>query len=229
MSIFRRKLAASTTLEAPVTALLCQERGCANYNAIECGYRDRRGRACRATFCPEHSVVVDHVRYCRRHAGTMRALGQRGHVRSGLPDIDNRGPSLVNFIADHLDPTVTALLESVARPEERVLGDSEVTMAFDPDRNPRWERSWKLVESTGVVVKVTVFVEDRRDAVVTVRVGSELVAEGVPPWIQHRMNGDVVSPEVEQSERALFYRYLEENVTAAVNQVRERSDHPSWV
>ncbi|MBV8193914.1 MAG: hypothetical protein JOY80_00145 [Candidatus Dormibacteraeota bacterium] len=227
MSIFRRK-SAPTTVE-PVTALLCQERGCANYNAAECAYRDRRGRACRATFCPEHSVVFDNARYCRRHAGTMRALGSRGQVRSGLPDLNNRGPSLVNFICGHLDATVTALLQSIARPEERVLGDSEVTMAFDPDRNPRWERSWKLVESTGVVVKVTAFVEEKRDSVVTVRVGSELVAEGVPPWIQHRMNGDKVAPEVEQSERALFYRYLEENITAAVNQVRERSDHPTWV
>lgn len=214
---------------APTTSLLCQERGCANYTAVACAYRDRRSRTCRATFCPEHSAVVDGVRYCRRHAGTMRALGSRGHVRGGLPDVDNRGPSLVNFVAAELDRVVIPLLETVARSEERVLGDEEVTMAFDPERNPRWERSWKLVEATGVVIKVTVFVDDRVDSEVNVRVGTDVVAQAVPPWIHHRMRGESVSPTVDQSERQLFYRYLEESITAAVNQLRVRSDHPSWV
>ena len=226
MSIFRRKPTA--TLEPPTTALLCQARGCANYNAVECGYRDRRGRTCKATFCPEHSVSVEGVTYCRRHAGTMRALGSKGRVRSGLPDLDNRGPSLVNHISDELDPAVMGVLASVARDGERVLREDEVTMAFDPDRNARWERSWKLVETTGVVIKVTVCVEDHRDETVAIRVGSELVGDGVPPWIQHRVRGETVSAEVDQSERRLFYRFLTENITAAVHQLRERDDHPTW-
>ena len=226
MSIFRRK--PSTTLEPPTSALLCQARSCANYNAVECGYRDRRGRNCRAAFCPEHSEQVEGVRYCRRHAGTMRALGSKGRVRSGLPDIDNRGPSLVNHIAAELDEAVMVVLASVARTDERVLREEEVTMAFDPERRARWERSWKLVEPTGVVMKVTVSVEDHHDETVAVRVGSELVGDGVPPWIQHRIRGESVSAEVDQSERRLFYRFLTENITAAVHKLRERDDHPSW-
>ncbi|MBV8195038.1 MAG: hypothetical protein JOY80_05865 [Candidatus Dormibacteraeota bacterium] len=229
MTLFNRKAANGTAPAEPQVAALCQERGCDRQNAVRCGYRDRRGRYCGTLFCPDHSAVVDGVTYCRRHAGTMRALGSRGAHRAGLPDVSNRGPSLVNYIANHLDESMTALLQRAAHADEQVLGDPEVTMAFDPERNPRWERSWRLVESTGVVIKVTVFVDDRRDSNVTVRVGSEMVAEGVPPWIQHRMRGETVPDSVEQSERQLFYEFLVENVTAAVAQLRVRDDHPSWV
>ena len=101
-------------------------------------------------------------------------------------------------------------------------------MAFDAERRPRWERGWRLVEATGVVIKVTLFVEQHNDSNVTVRVGSESVAEGVPPWIQHRERGETVPPSVDQSERRLFYRFIEENITASVNQLRMLADHPSW-
>lgn len=222
---FRRKPA--PTFEAPTSTLLCQARDCSNYNAVQCGYRDRRGRVCSAQFCPKHSESVAGVTYCRRHAGTMRALGDGAQERFGLPDVDDRGPSLVNWIANDLDKTVSSLLTGVARADESVLFDREVSLTIGPDRRTRWERSWKLVESTGVVMKVTVHVEEQSDPLVTVRVGNEMAAEGVPPWIERRKRAGQVPQTDDEEERRAFYRFLEENITAAVHVLRVA--RPTWV
>lgn len=222
----RRKSTPQPTFEAPTSTLLCQARDCTSHNAVRCAYRDRRGRVCPGQFCPRHSAAVDGVTYCRRHASTMRALGGAGQERFGLPDLDNRGPSLVNWIANDLDSSVRNLLTRAAREGERVLFDREVSLAFDAERHARWERSWKLVESTGVVLKVTVHVEEESDPLVTVRVGQEMAASGVPPWIERRLRGERVSPITDQTERTMFYRFLEENITAAVAALR--ADRPAW-
>jgi hypothetical protein len=226
MQILRRKHAAK--IEVPQSLAMCQSRGCANHNALPCNYRDRRGRLCPAVFCPDHRISIGGLEYCRRHAGTIRALGDRGRERFGLPDLENRGPSLVNFIAADLDEHVRTLLSTVVRAGETVVTDGEVTQGFDGDRRPRWERSWKLVESTGPVLKVTVSVDEHLDPLVTVRVGMEMVAQGIPPWIEHRRKASDASEAEDQAERLQFNQFLEENITTAVQHLRERSDHPTW-
>src|SRR5215472_8375142 len=124
MPILRRKPRLHA-VPPPPSGLRCHVKGCTSTDAITCGYRDRRGRACRASFCAEHVVVVDDVSYCRRHGGTMRALGSRGASRLGLPDIDNRGPSLVQHVAAQLEEPVIELLRSVAQPGEQVIEELE--------------------------------------------------------------------------------------------------------
>lgn len=226
MPLFKRR---QQTVEQPVGMLMCQARGCVNHTALRCGYVDRRGRTCRGTFCPQHRGAVRGVVYCRRHANTMLALGDSVHNQLMLPDVDNRGPSLVNWIAAELDHRVRALLGTVAEGDERVLFDAGVSLAYDQTRRPRWERSWKLVESTGLVLKVSINVDEREDALVSVRVGNELVAQGVPPWIARRHTGEILDPDVDRLRRELFYKFLEENISDAVVRVREQVDNPTWV
>jgi hypothetical protein len=229
MNFFRRHQAA--TLEPPpagVATLLCDARGCANYTAVKCTYRDRRGRACTATFCPNHHAKVDGAVFCRRHASTIAAIGERGKDPNARPDIDDRGASLVNWISRDLDGPVRTLLNKVSQSGERVLVDGEVSLAHDVNRRARWERSWKLVESTGVIIKVTISVLEENDSLVHVRVGTEMVADGVPPWIAQRREGHELTASVDESQRRLFYRFLEENITAAVNRFRARGDKADW-
>lgn len=157
----------------------------------------------------------------------MRALGSRGAVHGGLPDVDNRGPSLVQHVADQLEQPVTALLRSVAHPHEQVIEEREVGKAFEPNRTARWERSWRLVDGTGVVVKVTVFVTEADTATVSVRAGSHVVFEEVPPWI--RGSGADAARDDDAAARAAFYQRLEETIAEAVARVREDADHPVWV
>lgn len=227
MPIIRRKSATSPTV-VPPTGLRCQAHGCTSMDALACSYRDRRGRGCRAVFCADHAVLVDDVVYCRRHGGTMRALGSKGKVRAGLPDVDNRGPSLVQHVASTLDARVTALLQDAAKPHEHVIVDPEVTKAFDPDRSSRWERSWRLVDETGVVVKITAFVPEGNPDTLAVRVGSHIIFEGVPPWISRRGRGEQATEEQDEAARRHFYGELEQAATAAVLSARDTSDHPAW-
>jgi hypothetical protein len=227
MPILHRKQ--KPTFTPLVGTLKCQARGCPNHTAMRCAYVDKRGRECNGIFCPAHWGVINGAVYCRRHANTVRALGDNGRDRRGLPDVDNRGPSLVNWIAREIDDQVRGLLGTVAHGDERVLVDTDVALAYDHHRRPRWERSWKLVETTGLVLKVAIHVDERDDALVTVRVGHEMVAQGVPPWIARRHTGEDIDPELDRLRRELFYRFLEENIREAVKQLRERADRPSWV
>lgn len=158
----------------------------------------------------------------------MRALGAKGRVRAGLPDVDNRGPSLVQYVSVALDARVRALLQDSAKPQENVIADPEVTKAFDPDRTSRWERSWRLVDDTGVVVKVTAFVPEGKPDTLVVRVGSHVVSEGVPPWISRRARGERATEEQDEASRREFYAELDRTVTAAVRRARDTSDHPAW-
>jgi len=161
-------------------------RGCKNQTAQLCAYRDRRERSCSAAICPAHSISLGGVVYCRRHAGTVQAIGELARDQSAHPDIDDRAPSLVDWIARDIDKDIRTLLARTARPGESLLADDAARLAHDFHRNARWERSWRLIEHTGPILNVTLHVAEDDDELVHVRVGTETVADGVPPWIARR-------------------------------------------
>lgn len=210
------------------TVSMCTLRGCTNEGAQLCAYRDRRGRACTAAFCSAHSVQFSGISYCRRHAGTVQAIGELAKDPNGFPDLNDRAPSLVNWISRDLDQSVRRLLGRAARSGESVIVDESVRLAHDPARKARWERAWRIVEHTGLVLKVTVHVSEENDSLVHVRVGTEMVADGVPPWIARRREGQEVEAAIDISQRQLFYRFLEENISAAVIRFRARGDRAPW-
>ena len=205
---------------AGVTGIKCSLPGCSNHNAVPCSYRDRRGRMCSAAYCAEHGVSIAGVQYCRRHASTVQAIGALASDPNGHPDIDDRTPSLVNWISRELDGHIRSLLERAARDGETVVSDDAVRLSRDTNRNLRWERSWRLVESTGLVLKVTVHVSEGNDSLVRINVGSEMVADGIPPWIARRRMGEEVDVAIDVAQRQLFYKYMEESIATAVAEFR---------
>jgi hypothetical protein len=210
--------------EAPVPAITsstgvrCKLAGCTNDTAQPCAYRDGRGRACAAAYCPEHSVSTEGKFYCRRHAGVLRAVGAQLTPQGGLPDVDNRAPSLVSWIARDLDETVRRLLSGVAGPGESVIADETVHVARDFNRKARWEQSWRLVDHTGLILKVTIQVFEENDSLVRVHVGSGVIADGVPPWIVRRTTDSDVATDLEHRQR--FYKWLDESIFLAVDRFR---------
>jgi hypothetical protein len=209
---------------APAATRACSMRRCTSQKAQPCAYRDRRERTCPTAFCPAHSVTVAGVTYCRRHAGTVQAIGELAKNPSGLPDITDRGPGLINWIARDLDKNIRTLLARTVRPGESVIVDDSVRLAHDHWRRARWERSWRVVEHTGPVLAVTVQMSEDDQSRVFVRVGAEMVADSVPPWIARRSQGVEVEAAIDISQRQLFYQLLEENITAAVMRFRARED-----
>jgi hypothetical protein len=213
MTLFRHR---PTEFASPIGVLSCVDPGCGNETAITCAYSDRRGKACAAAFCPDHWSMVGGVVYCRRHAGTILALGPEVEW-GGLPELENRGPSLVSWVADEIGPEVEGLLRSAAHAGETVKVETEVAVVFDHKRRRRWERSWKLIEPTGISLKVSLTIkEDEDDALIDVRVGSTVIARGVPPWIARRRAGLGVGGQVDADQRELFHRFFINHIAEAI-------------
>jgi hypothetical protein len=223
-NLFRRSKQEDATATVAISTAPCSMRRCSNMTAQPCSYRDRRERSCPTAFCPAHSVSVGGATYCRRHAGTVQAIGELAKNPSGLPDLSDRGPGLVNWIARDLDKNIRTLLARTVRPGESVIVDDVVRLKHDHWRQARWERSWRIVEHTGPVLAVTVQMSEEDESRVHVRVGAEMVADSVPPWIARRSQGVEVEAAIDISQRQLFYQMLEDNISAAIVRFRARED-----
>ena len=225
-SLFRRRRSEPSPppLEPPHeptgTGIACSVPECPNVNALTCEYRDRRGRMCPLAFCGDHGIVIEGVPFCRRHASTVQAIGGLASDLNGRPDINDRTPSLVNWISRELDGHIRSQLQAAAREGESVVADDAVHLTRDSNRNLRWERSWRLVEHTGLVLRISINVSEENDALVRINVGSDMVADGIPPWIARRRMGEDVDVAIDIAQRQLFYQYLQESIAKAVAEFR---------
>ncbi len=193
----------------------CSERGCTATTGERCGYVDRRSRACGTAWCPDHQSIVGGTVYCRRHAGVVGALAS---AEGTLPDLENRAPSLVNWVSRDLEQVIHDIVNSY-RAElgtDRMIADPVHLVFLGPERLRVWERSWKLVDHTGWSLRVALEVEESRDTEVAVRVGRNIVARATPPWIAARMRGEQVPAEVDATQRQEFYRSLTATLTGAI-------------
>ncbi|MHB8718196.1 MAG: hypothetical protein ACYDAC_04785 [Candidatus Dormibacteria bacterium] len=197
-------------------AVTCAEPACGATPAEQCGYVDSHASACLSHWCAEHGADIGGLRYCRRHAGVIVALGSKANNPRALPDIGNRGPSLVRWLYRDLDPALTGLLEDVASTNEHILRDTEVTVARDDDGARRWEMSWKVASPRGIRLRIALVVEEADDSVVHVRFQDEVVASGTPPWIEARRRGVVLSEDVDRAQRREFYGFLENFLAEAL-------------
>jgi hypothetical protein len=215
MSAFRRK-ASEPAVSVPNTGIACSVRGCSDENAQPCAYRDRRGRTCRTASCQSHGIAVNGTRYCRRHAGTLQALDTTSGRPITVPDVSDRAASLVNWIARDLHASIRSSLATAARPGETVVADDYVHLVRDQTREARWERGWRIVDHTGLVLKVTLFVNDSDDSVVYIRLGEVIIASGTPPWIANRSQGVAPETSIDVAQRQTFYESIETAIAAAL-------------
>jgi hypothetical protein len=202
--------------EPVVGSLPCSQRDCPNQTAEACGYVDRRSRSCGMAWCPDHQSIVGGVVYCRRHAGVVRAL--QGQSQTVMPDIENRAPSLVNWVGRDVEQVIQEIVTGY-RSElgtDTLVADPVSLVFLGPERARVWERSWKLVDHTGWNLRVALEVDEVRDTEVAVRVGRNVVARMTPPWIDARRRGEVVAPDVDAEQRAEFYRGIASAVTSAI-------------
>jgi hypothetical protein len=193
----------------PPSGIACVTRGCSSTDATQCEYRDRYGARCELAGCAIHSVRRHNGRYCRRHASTLDATAAPDGYPRVAPRLHERGPSLVNWVASDLDADIRDLLTRHSRHTESVVADGQVCLVRYHNRHERWERSWRIVDHTGLVLKVTIWVDNSGDeAVIHVRVGDLLVAETVPPWIADRRTGETTSGAIDIARRRGFYESL---------------------
>lgn len=203
---------------APVPApgirgrLPCSERGCQRHDAVACAYVDRRRRPCPTAWCPDHQVLVGGRPHCRRHSRvSAAAFPDEFQAGQALPDLENRSPSLADYVGDALEPRILDFLGRLRRPGSYDQVAAEPVHVIHPTTGGarRWDRTWKLYDHTGVQVKVSVEVDESRDPEVLVRVGRHVVSQAVPPWIERRRQGlPPLPPGDDTATRERFYAAL---------------------
>jgi len=198
----------------------CSAADCDSVTAISCDYIDRRSIRCDTAWCPEHRIVVDSRVFCRRHAGTVSALPGGPLAGSPLPDLDNRAPSLVSWVAREVDAEIRHLLLSIAGDDEaaQLIVDPVFLIFVGRERKRAWERSWKLVNHRGTAVRVALQVEEEDNSRVTIRVGSNVVARVTPPWITQRSSHPPTSAAIDGEERQQFNVEILDLIVVAVRQ-----------
>jgi hypothetical protein len=178
--------------------VLCRARDCTRRGEFVCAYVDRRMRRCGTCWCARHRDSAGTSTYCRRHAGVVRAVGEQHPA--ALPELTNRAASLAAYLGDELDGRVVGILGRVARGGQASLVNHSVRLVNTPGgRERRWQRSWNLVDSTGIVSRVAIEVDESDDTVVMTSVGSSRIGRGTPPWIDRREAG-----ETDPRRRAAF-------------------------
>ena len=123
----------------------------------------------------------------------------------------------MNWIARDLDASIRSSLNRAARAGETVLSDDYVQLVRDQFREVRWERGWRLVDHTGVVLKVTLFVNETDDSVVYLRLGEVIIASGTPPWIANRSQDTVSEPTVDIAQRQSYRESIETAIATALS------------
>jgi hypothetical protein len=204
--VFRRRPHPATgdRVLTPVGHEKCAADGCRRGDGTLCSYVDKRSRPCPTAWCPNHIALVAGVAFCRRHASTMTAI-EGSEAVAGLPDIDDRAPSLVGWMGRELDSPIRELFARLAPHGSATLVTDPVTLILTPGGNTRrWAKAWKMVDRTAVLNRVSIEVDEGDDCHVSARVDSELIGRGVPPWIENRQAGRRVDAATDTAERREF-------------------------
>lgn len=154
--------------------------------------------------------------FCRRHASTMTSI-EGSEIVAGLPDVDNRAPSLVGWVGRELDAPIREVFAQIAPTATATLVAEPVRLVLTPaGPTHRWTKTWKVIDNGAIRSRVSIEVDEADDCDVAVRVDSELIGHGVPPWIEHRRAGERVLPAVDVAERRDFAAAMARSVVLVV-------------
>jgi len=185
-----------------------------------CSYVDRRPRSCAQPACARHSRAAGGAPYCLRHAGVMDAILDAPLSLMCKPDLDNRAPSLVAWVARDIDPALREMLMTASNPGDSVITEVIRPLVAADGVGQAWRRGWRIVRDDGSIrLRVGVEVAESRDAEVLVTVQIDSVAAHVPPWITARKRGDVMTPDEARDLRSLYYQFLLGQIATAAAKV----------
>jgi hypothetical protein len=156
--------------------------------------------------------------YCRRHAGIIEALGA-DHADLPLPDLDNRAPSLANWVGRDLDAAIRTLL-ATGFPSQTMNVTSMVSGGSPRDRS--WGQSWKVISPLGVDCSVSVAVLEGDDSMVHIAYDGKEILAVTPPWIESRRRGLVLDAVTDHEQRSRFYDDILEALEDAVMEAKQR-------
>jgi hypothetical protein len=189
----------------------CMKAGCQMPGEC-CEYVDGHGRPCLFVTCAGHRAVVDGKGFCDRHATALQGLAKEEGLR---PDLTDRNASLVAWVSRDLDIDIHEMLTKVQLEEGGQVVSSPVVARFSnagQNRTRRWQRDWKLIDHTGILVYISIAADQETPGVVIAMVDGQQLARLVPPWITHRAEG----AQHGFADRAIFYSGLRKSIEAGM-------------
>ena len=139
-------------------------------------------------------------------------FGNEPDAAQSLPDLENRAPSLVNWVGSHIDANLRSLLSRYSIADARVVG-SWTRPVGSPSRRT-WARHWKALSNAGIDLTISLEVSEAEDTIVSACVDEEKVITVEPPWITARQHGLELTKEQDATARSYFYTDLVEALEA---------------
>jgi hypothetical protein len=201
----------------------CTEGTCSSGAATRCSYVDRRQRECGTAWCREHQQIVFGTVLCRRHARTVSAVGPMWASRV-LPDLDNRAPSLANWVCSQLDRPIRELLARYFG--SRTLSVSSVGIGV-ARRDRTWGTAWKLVSPQGIDLSINVIVRDSDPNTVLIVYDGRLFRALTAPWIEAHQPGTPLGSVTNLAAQQRFVARILKDLEAAVRHTKATPWRPA--
>ncbi|MDX6338740.1 MAG: hypothetical protein QOG05_6080 [Streptosporangiaceae bacterium] len=196
----------------PQAPLSCTEGKCLSGAATHCSYVDRRQRECGTAWCLVHQQIVFGKVLCRRHARIVTAVGPMWHSRV-LPDLENRAPSLANWVCSQLDGPIRALL--ARNFGSQTLSVSAVGIGVSR-RDRMWGTAWKVVSPQGIDLSINAIVSEADPNTVLVMYDGLLFRELAAPWIEAHQTGSALDSVTDVAAQQRFVAGILEDLEVAV-------------
>ena len=154
----------------------CSARGCTQKTGLACSYIDRKERPCPTGWCPEHRYITHGAVFCPAHGRLLdgTAYEFREDVRV---DLGNAVPVILSWVAQEIDDEVSAAMLQIAMEWRQALVLDPVHFTLAGVRRARtWERAWKICESLGPTLRVSIFIEEAEPGVVEALINAHQAA-----------------------------------------------------
>jgi hypothetical protein len=198
---------------------------CKREDAAECSYTDRRGKRCGLSWCPDHQKSILGMCYCIRHGNTVSALelweggGESRRLDTAklakLPDVKNRAPSLVYWVALAIDSQVREIMAAACGVRSDQVERSAVKSFIGRGQMDHWITTWNP-DGPGRNAAVSVEIGEMRPTEVVINVNGQPVTKGVPPWVTHHENLERVDAETDDRERKDYFAGIVEAISNAL-------------
>lgn len=184
----------------------CSARGCSQKTGLACSYVDRKERPCPTAWCPQHRHVTHGGVFCPTHGDFLdgTAYEFRETVRV---DLGNAVPTVLAWVVQEIDAEISTAMLYVAMEWHQALVLDPVHFALaGVHRTRTWERAWKVCDTVGPTLRVSVVIEEGRPNVAEARMNGQTLISLIVPWHEAHGFGEPPATKAEARGQAFDFR-----------------------
>jgi hypothetical protein len=197
----------------------CSARGCTQKTGLACSYIDRRQRPCPTAWCPQHRHVTHGAVFCPAHGGFL--VGAQDEFRETVHvDLGNAVPAVLAWVVQEIDDEISSAMLYVAMEWHQALVLDPVHFGLVGVHRVRtWERSWKVCDSLGPTLRVSVVIEEARPDVLQARMNAQPLIDLPIPW--HESHGFGAPPATREEAKARAFDFRQRLLAALIRGIAD--------